>query len=1338
MTRASEERGRGLRGETPGSREKEDHIKRVLLAIRDVNQLIVQEDDPERLIREACETLTSTLGYFHAWIVLLDPDSRDVRLCAESGFRGQFEALRHRLLEGDFPECLRSALAGNGDTRVILDPGTDCVDCPIPEEYGPRAILIRRLRVRGRTHGVLTLSVPAERARDQEELSLFQELAGDLALGLQKIEDARALEEARRRYLELFQGSRDGFVFVDLHGRILDANQAFCHMLGYSLEELRAMEDFYRFTPEGWHAWEEEEIWDKRLMKEGYSGIYEKEYVRKDGSVFPVELQAYTVAGENGELRYVWGTVRDITEQKKVREHLTLRAEQYETLLSTALDGFWLVGEDGRLLDVNEAYCRMSGYAREELLGKHVSGLEAEEDPAAIQRHMDAVKVSGSDRFETKHRRKDGQVYDVEVSTSYWGRTDRFLSFIRDITERKRRKSELEDSEKRFRGLLQGLPLSVLVIKDGRYVLSNPEGARMLGYDSPEEVVGRDVLLSVPPDQQEVLKERLEAARRGRRNPPMELELSHPDGSTLWSLSTSVPMVFDQEPAVLVVGQDITERKRAQEAFKEARLRQEAAVRAGQVGLWDWDLRTDRVWYSREWKEQIGYADEEIGDDFQEWKSRVHPEDLEPTLARIQATLAGSDAGFETEFRFRHKDGSWRWILAHASVIRDQGGHPVRTLGSHVDITERKRVEEALRQSESRYRHLLGTIPYGVEEVDLEGRMVYLNDAYHRILGYEPGELEGSYIWDHDPTPEQARQVKDFFEHIKKEQPAPEPFVSQNVRKDGTLIDVHVDWDYNRDEGGDVQGFTAIVTDVTERKRAEEERERLLQAIEQAGEGILITDPQGTIQHVNPAFQEITGYTRDEAVGTGWKVWRAEELDQEMPADLREAMASGRPWHGRFPLQRKDGEERMQEATLSPVHDASGELVNYVAVIRDITEELRLAKEREELEGQFQQAQKMESIGRLAGGVAHDLNNLLSPILGYGEMLLEDLGAEDARRASAEAVLEAGEKARDLVRQLLTFSRKQVLEFKTLDLNKILGRFQGLLRRTIREDVAIELETDETLPLIQGDLGQLEQVVMNLAVNAQDAMPDGGRLVLETRKVELDEAPAIRGSHETTPPGVYALLRITDTGTGMDEHTRNHLFEPFFTTKAKGKGTGLGLATVYGIVKQHQGLTSVESEPGQGTTFEIYLPAARDQTLEEESPEAVSQDFRGSETILLVEDDGRVRRLARTILFRQGYRVLDAPDGETALALLEESREEPDLLLTDVVMPGMNGKVLADRVSEICPQVSILYMSGYTDEAIVDQRGLLRDVDFLHKPFSVSSLVTKVREVLDEEGPGEA
>jgi CheY-like chemotaxis protein len=227
------------------------------------------------------------------------------------------------------------------------------------------------------------------------------------------------------------------------------------------------------------------------------------------------------------------------------------------------------------------------------------------------------------------------------------------------------------------------------------------------------------------------------------------------------------------------------------------------------------------------------------------------------------------------------------------------------------------------------------------------------------------------------------------------------------------------------------------------------------------------------------------------------------------------------------------------------------------------------------------------------------------------------------------------------------------------------------------------------------------------------------------------------GAHGEFVPGVYALLQITDTGTGMDEHTRKHLFEPFFTTKAEGKGTGLGLATVYGIVKQHEGLISVESEPGRGTTFQVYLPAARDQTPEQESPDTLSGDFRGSETILLVEDDGRVRRLARTILFRQGYRVLDAPDGETALALLEGGREDPDLLLTDVVMPGMNGKVLADKVSEICPKVSVLYMSGYTDEAIVDQRGFLKGVDLLQKPFSVSSLVTKVREVLDEEGPGE-
>jgi len=400
-------------------------------------------------------------------------------------------------------------------------------------------------------------------------------------------------------------------------------------------------------------------------------------------------------------------------------------------------------------------------------------------------------------------------------------------------------------------------------------------------------------------------------------------------------------------------------------------------------------------------------------------------------------------------------------------------------------------------------------------------------------------------------------------------------------------------------------------------------------------------------------------------------------------------------------------------------------------VFRELETEKRLfaaEAERERLEKQFHQAQKLESIGRLAGGVAHDLNNLLIPILGYGELLLLESTDPEQRRENVEQILKAGRRARDLVRQLLAFSRRQTLEFRLIDLNKLLTNFQKLLRRTIREDVVIRMLPAETLPLVKGDRGQIEQVVMNLAVNAQDAMPDGGTLTIETGQVELDEHYA--SLHDGVTPGPYVTLTISDTGTGMDSETLGQLFEPFFTTKEINEGTGLGLSTVYGIVKQHGGNVWAYSEPGLGAIFKVYLPISTE-SLPVGRPSPESQSAGGSETILLVEDNEDVRELAFAILERNGYLVLVAESGPEALLLLEDHKGPLHMILTDVVMPEMNGRQLFEKVSTIYPDAKALYMSGYNRDVIAHRGVIDAGVNFIQKPFSVKLLTTRVREVLD-------
>jgi len=525
-----------------------------------------------------------------------------------------------------------------------------------------------------------------------------------------------------------------------------------------------------------------------------------------------------------------------------------------------------------------------------------------------------------------------------------------------------------------------------------------------------------------------------------------------------------------------------------------------------------------------------------------------------------------------------------------------------------------------------------------------------------------------------------------------------------------------------------------LEAEIVERKRAvealRENEDKFYRAFHTSPYALTITRTKdGKFIEINDAFSIITGFTREESLDNsslGLNLWVDQEDRRMVVSDL---MAGKRVVSREFLFKGKNGRiiTGLFSAQMIPVNNETCILSS----INDITDHKQAEQEKAKLEEQFHQAQKLDSIGRLAGGVAHDLNNLLTPILGYGEMLLSDAAGNGTTEKPLQQIVNAGKRARDLVRQLLAFSRKQALQYKNFDMNALLSDFEKLLRRTIREDVAIRMNLAESLPLIKGDVGQLEQVVMNLVVNAQDAMPDGGHLTIETARVELDESYS--EGHRDVTPGPYVMLMINDTGCGMDPDTREHLFEPFFTTKEKDKGTGLGLATVYGIVKQHGGNIWVYSEPGLGTTFKVYLPVSTDSPGPDkaDSKTLSESELYGSETILVVEDNPQVRNLTRAILRRQGYKVLAAENGKEGISMMDRHEGPVHLLLTDVIMPDMNGRQLFERISQTYSDVKVLYMSGYTDNVIAHHGVIDPGVQFIQKPFSMKDLAAKVRETLD-------
>ncbi|MDO9067257.1 MAG: PAS domain S-box protein [Deltaproteobacteria bacterium] len=636
-------------------------------------------------------------------------------------------------------------------------------------------------------------------------------------------------------------------------------------------------------------------------------------------------------------------------------------------------------------------------------------------------------------------------------------------------------------------------------------------------------------------------------------------------------------------------------------------------------------------------------------------------------------------------------------------------------------LLENERIVEALQDSEKRYRRLFESAKDGILILDADtGRVVDVNPFLLQLLGYSYEALCGQYIWDLGVFKDIAAS-KDAFktlqdnEYIRYEdlpletldgQPIAVEFVSNVYLVDHCKV------------------IQCNIRDITAHKRAKEERKRLMAAIEQVEESIVMTDAQGNIQFVNPAFKRMTGYRGRDVLGLNPRLLKSGKQDDQFYSELWATITGGRTWKGRIVNKRKDGTLYTKETTISPVRNASGQIVNYVAVNRDVTEHLRLA-------AQLQQSQKLEAVGLLAGGVAHDYNNMLTVILGNAELALRKADPAQPLQAYLTGIIEAAKHSADITRQLLAFARKQTIAPVVLDLNRTVESMISMLRRLIGEDIDLAWLPGAGLCPLKMDPVQVDQILANLCVNARDAIADVGNITIETGNAVFDDDYC---AHNTGfIAGAYGLLAVSDDGCGMDKETTNQIFEPFFTSKGLGQGTGLGLSTVYGIVKQNSGFINVYSEPGKGTTFRIYLPRYEGQAEDIRHNKAEEIPLSRGETVLLVEDEPAILKIAKVMLEELGYSVLTAGTPGEAIEMAKEHASEIRLLVTDVIMPDMNGLDLAKRIQPLFPNIKTLFMSGYTSNAIA-QRGVLdADMPFIQKPFSMSDLAAKVRETLSSD-----
>jgi two-component system cell cycle sensor histidine kinase/response regulator CckA len=1007
-----------------------------------------------------------------------------------------------------------------------------------------------------------------------------------------------ALRFSERKYRELYEGMRDGWAAVDMTGRITEFNSTFQHMVGYEETEVHGLA-YEDLTPPNWHSFEKR-ILEEQVLKRGYSDPYEKEYRRKDGVVFPVELTAYLLRDHKGRPSGFWAVVRDITERKEAERVIQASEKKYRSIFEQALEGIFQTTPEGRYLSVNPALARTFGYP-------------------SPQSMMDEVSNIGEQQYvRPEDREKIKKLYEQQ-------------GFIDDF----------------------------------------------------------------------------------------EVEMYTRDRRPIW-VSMTARAVRDEEGRILFyegVTEDVTKRKLAEEALKVS---EETFYKAFQLSPLMKSISTLKegryIDVNRAFLETTGYTREEaVGQTSTDLRIFANPEDRD----RFVLLLTRDGLLRNEEADIRTKDGRVRTTSFSAEIIEVRGEQHLLVIAD--DITDRKRAVEALRESEATLRTLFRAAPIGIGFVK-DRILGWTNEEITRMTGYSPEELEGESAMILYPDEEEFLKVG-MVKHAKVKEEGIGSIETRWRRKDGTVLDVFLSSAsiVPRDLSSGLV-FTAM--DISERKGFEaqlsESEERYRTAIENSNDGIAVVRGDAYL-YVNRRFVEMFGYERsDEVVGRSMAEFvHPEDHDRVIGINLRRQRNEEVPSRYEFKGVRKDGSVIFVEVSAARTN-YFGMSVS-IAYLRDISE-------RKDLEAQLVQAQKMEAVGQLAGGVAHDFNNLLTTIIGYSSLLQMKMAADDPLRVYVDPILTSGERGAHLTQSLLAFSRKQILNQKPIDLNDTVKGARRLLARVIGEDVTLETEYAKEDLTVMADSVQIEQILMNLAINARDAMPQGGTLGISTGSREIGEEQAKR--YNIQGPGRFACITVSDTGAGMDDKTKERIFEPFFTTKEVGKGTGLGLSIVYGIVKQHGGYVEVMSEPTRGTTFEIYLPLIRHQLWVPEEEERGLPPG-GTETVLLAEDEPAVRQLSKQLLEDAGYHVIEAFDGEDAVRKFLDNRDGIDLLVLDVVMPKMNGKEVLNTVRGAGAGVRTLFVSGYSED-IIHTKGILQEgLDFVAKPIMPWKFLLKVREALD-------
>ncbi len=1218
-----------------------------LSIISGLSEVLAQPRDVPQILGEVLVHCLDAVGLSTGLLYVAEADGR-LRLQAQFGIpadrRADAEAvfghphLLRRIVESGQPVALSSrAEDADAEVRDFL------------ARLGYSSVLVLPFVVLGEVYGELVLASESHDLSESTWIGFARSLALQFGQTVALGQSIKRLGESEGRYRALTEQANDAILVLDSTARVVEVNRATETLLGRPRADIVGRSWFDLVAPE-----ERDDAARARreLLATGTLRVASRHLVRPDGTRLTAEVSSSVV--RMGDESAVLTILRDVTERRTAEEAWQRSEARMKSVLDAALDAVVMMDEHGLVTSWNARAETLFGWSRDEAVGRNLAELiipphYRERHTRGLARFLETGEgpVIGR-RVELSAMRRDGSEFPVELTVTALkdGGVYLFNAFVADITDRKRAAQELEQrmavaafAADVGAALVRNEPLPNVLQQCAEAMMRHlePAFARIWTVDASggtlelQASAGLYTHLDgaharVPVGQ---FKIGLIAAERA---PHLTNDVQHDPrvSDQAWARRegmvafagyplvvgdhlVGVMAVFARHPlsqtvldAMASVANQIAlgiERTRGEEALRTAEQRLHHVVSSSPAVLYSLRPQGERLtleWMSENVEAVLGYTAEEVlAADW--WLSLLHPEDRYRVLADI-ATI--SIPGYvQHEYRFRGKDGGYRWLRAEIRLLRDASGTPVEAVGSWSDVTARKEAELRLQESEEQYRILFDSNPQPMWVYDRETfAFLAVNDAALRHYGYTRDEFLAMTVLDIRPPDEVTAFKSEYAAYRANHGGAPfystHPF--RHRKKDGTVIEVDI-------------------------------------------------------------------------------------------------AASSIVFGGR--------EARLLLAT-------------------DVTEQ-------KSLETQLVRAQKMEAVGQLAGGVAHDFNNLLGVITGNTELLLRELPAGSRARKRGEEIQEASDRAAALTRQLLAFGRRQVLQPKVLDLNEVVAEVEKMLRRLISASIQIVKIAGVGLGRVRADAGQIEQVLMNLAINARDAMPSGGRLAIETGNVELDEAFA--RTNPEARPGPHVVLAVSDTGHGMDAQTMSRIFEPFFTTKEEGKGTGLGLATVYGIVRQSGGTVNVASQPGRGTTFTVYLPRVEAE-IEMAARVPLAAPLGGTETILLVEDAEALRLLVRELLESAGYTVLDAEAPDEALSLLQSTPGPIHLVLTDMVMPRMNGQELARRIAILKPEARVVFMSGYSEEAIGDQT-LEPGTPFLQKPFTMDALMGTVRRVLDAE-PG--